>query len=224
MIELKGISRHYKTGPETVKALDEIDLVIARGQYTVLMGPSGSGKSTLLNILGCLDRPTAGRYTLDGVEVTALPDRKLVLMRRHKLGFIFQTFHLVARMSALRNVEFPMMFSGVPSKERRDRAMASLEKVGLKARALHRPDELSGGERQRVAIARALVMNPAVLLADEPTGNLDTTTGQDIVNLLLDLSRRGETVVMVTHDERYAGIGNALVRLRDGRVDEEVRT
>lgn len=221
MIRLERISREFRTGRHVVRALQEVDLHIPAGQFVVLMGPSGSGKSTLLNVIGCLDRPTAGRYWLDGRETTALPDSALVEMRRHKLGFIFQTFHLVPRMNAARNVELPMLFAGVDAGERRARAGRSLEAVGLAERVTHRPDELSGGERQRVAIARALVMDPPVLLADEPTGNLDSVSGAEIVKILVELNRKGRTIVMVTHNEQLAAIGHRLIRLRDGRIEED---
>ncbi|MDP7033592.1 MAG: ABC transporter ATP-binding protein [Planctomycetota bacterium] len=219
MIRLEGIRREYRTGALAVHALRGVDLHIPPGSFSVLMGPSGSGKSTLLHILGCLDRPTSGTYTLDGKEVTALPDTELVLLRRFSIGFVFQSFHLVPRMSATANVELPMIFAGVPASERERRAIEALESVGLADRVLHRPDELSGGERQRVAIARSLVMKPAVLLADEPTGNLDTASGEEVLQLLLELHRQGNTILLVTHDERLARIGDTLIRLRDGEIE-----
>ncbi|MCI0342513.1 MAG: ABC transporter ATP-binding protein [Planctomycetales bacterium] len=219
MIRLERVSREYRTGAHVVHALREVDVAVERGEFVMLMGPSGSGKSTLLNVIGCLDRPTSGLYRLDGEEVTALPEPSLVRIRREKLGFVFQTFHLVPRLTALRNVELPMVFAGVPAREQRDRARRALDAVGLSPRATHRPDELSGGERQRVAIARALVMDPPVLLADEPTGNLDSVSGGEIVKLLGDLNRRGRTIVMVTHDEGIARVGHRRVRLRDGRIE-----
>lgn len=222
MILLEGVTREYRMGEQVVRALRGIDLKIDAGEFISLMGPSGSGKSTVLNIIGCLDRPTAGRYVLDGEEVTALPDARLVDMRRNKLGFIFQTFHLVARMTAIRNVELPMVFAGVAPGDRRSRAEEALASVGLAERVGHRPDELSGGERQRVAIARALVMDPPVLLADEPTGNLDSKAGDEIMQILLDLNARGRTIVMVTHDPERAKAGGRLVKLRDGTIEEEV--
>ena len=219
MIELSGIARHYKTGRVEVKALSGVDLKIAQGEFAVLMGPSGSGKSTLLNVIGCLDQPTSGTYILDGEDVTDLTEAELVSVRRNKLGFVFQSFHLVPRLTAVRNVELPMMFSGVGMRERRQRAVEALESVGLAPRADHRPDELSGGERQRVAIARALVTDPPVLLADEPTGNLDSKSGTGIMALLDTLHKRGRTIVMVTHNEDLARVGDRLVRLRDGSIE-----
>lgn len=219
MIELSGIARHYKTGRVEVKALSGVDLKIAQGEFAVLMGPSGSGKSTLLNVIGCLDQPTSGTYILDGEDVTDLTEAELVSVRRNKLGFVFQSFHLVPRLTAVRNVELPMMFSGVGTRERRQRAVEALESVGLAPRADHRPDELSGGERQRVAIARALVTDPPVLLADEPTGNLDSKSGTGIMALLDTLHKRGRTIVMVTHNEDLARVGDRLVRLRDGSIE-----
>ncbi len=224
MIRLEGVTREFRTGQHVVHALRGLTLHIPAGQFVVLMGPSGSGKSTLLNIIGCLDRPTAGRYTLDGREVTGLPDTSLVEMRRNKLGFIFQTFHLVPRLNASRNVELPLVFAGVAVGDRRARAQRSLESVGLAERVTHRPDELSGGERQRVAIARALVMDPPVLLADEPTGNLDTASGAEIVKLLVELNRKGRTIVMVTHNEQLSKLGRRLIRLRDGAIEQDLAT
>ena len=220
MIRLEGVTREFHRGAEVVHALRGVDLHVPRGGFCVLMGPSGSGKSTLLNVIGCLDRPTAGRYVLDGVEVTGRGDAALVPLRRHKIGFVFQRFHLVARLTALRNVELPMVFAGVPAAERHARARDALAQVGLAHRLAHRPDELSGGEVQRVAIARALVMDPPVLLADEPTGNLDSVAGGEILALLHALHARGRTVVLVTHDDALARTGSQLVRLRDGRVAE----
>ncbi len=221
VIRLEGIVREYRKGPYRVRAVAGIDLAIARGEFAVLMGPSGSGKSTLLHLIGCLDVPSAGRYWLDGVEVSALDERGLVAMRRNKLGMIFQAFHLIGRLSALRNVELPMIFAGLPPRERRERARTALEAVGLGERLEHRPDELSGGECQRVAIARALAMEPPVLLCDEPTGNLDSASGAGIIALLHALHDRGHTIVMVTHDPTLARTGNRLIRLRDGRIEAD---
>jgi len=220
MIRLAGITREFHRGPNVVRALRGVDLHVPPGGFCVLMGPSGSGKSTLLNVIGCLDRPTAGSYLLDGVEVTGRDDAALVPLRRNKIGFIFQRFHLVGRMTAVRNVQLPMVFAGVTPAEQLTRATAALEQVGLGHRLEHRPDELSGGEVQRVAIARALVMDPPVLLADEPTGNLDSQAGGEIIALLHELNSRGRTVVMVTHDDELAHTGSMLIRLKDGEILE----
>jgi putative ABC transport system ATP-binding protein len=216
LIQLNGVTREFKVGDQIVRALRGIDLEVPPGELAALMGPSGSGKSTLLNILGCLDRPTSGSYRLQGRQVASLPESELVEIRRHLIGFIFQTFHLVPRMSAMRNVELPMMFAGVPGGERRDRARRTLESVGLAHRFDHRPNQLSGGERQRVAIARALTMNPPLLLADEPTGNLDSASGEEVIRLLIELNRRGHTIIVVTHNPEIAKIGHRVLRMRDG--------
>lgn len=218
IIRLRGATRNFAMGDQVVHAMDGVDLDIAAGELVVLMGPSGSGKSTLLNIIGCLDRPTSGSYELEGREVGELSESERVHVRRHRIGFIFQTFHLVARMTARRNVELPMVFAGVPPADRRRRADALLESVSLGPRADHRPNQLSGGERQRVAIARALVMEPAILLADEPTGNLDSGSGGEIVRLLVDLNRRGQTLIVVTHSQEVARIGHRILRMQDGRL------
>lgn len=217
LIRLRAVERVFRMGEQAVHALAGIDLEIARGELLVLMGASGSGKSTLLNIVGCLDRPTGGTYELDGREVSSLPDHDRVGLRRHQVGFVFQTFHLVPRMSAERNVELPMVFAGIDAGERRERARKVLAAVGLSHRLSHRPDQLSGGERQRVAIARALVMDPPILLADEPTGNLDTASGEEVIRILVDLNRRGQTLVVVTHSPDVARIGHRILRMRDGR-------
>ncbi len=217
IIRLRGVRREYRMGEQVVRALDGVDLDVPRGELLVLTGASGCGKSTLLNVLGCLDRPTAGSYRLDGVEVTELSEAGRVQIRREKIGFVFQTFHLVPRMTAARNVELPLLFAGVGSGERRERAEAGLAAVGLTARQHHRPDQLSGGERQRVAIARALVMRPPILLADEPTGNLDSRTGEEIVKMLLDLNARGQTLLVVTHSPDVAKIGHRMLRMKDGK-------
>jgi putative ABC transport system ATP-binding protein len=224
MITLRGVSREYLVGGEPVRALRDVDLTIADGEYVAIMGPSGSGKSTLLNVLGCLDRPTSGAYVLDGRDVGSLDDRELSRIRAHTIGFVFQSFHLVPRLTAAGNVELPLVFAGVPRAERRSRVEEALASVGLSGRARHRPDQLSGGERQRVALARAIVMAPSVLLADEPTGNLDRASGRDIVALLESLNARGLTLLVVTHDPALGSRARRLVRLVDGAVasDETV--
>ena len=217
MIQLRKVSRDYDLGGRPVHALVDLDLDLPDGEYVSVMGPSGSGKSTLLNILGCLDRPTSGSYVLDGEEVARLDDDHLSLVRRHKIGFVFQSFHLVPRLTAAENIELPMTFAGIEGPERRRRAGAALDAVGLSDRRDHRPDQLSGGERQRVAIARAVIMRPAVVLADEPTGNLDTTSGRDVIGLLERMNSEGLTLIVVTHDPTIGDRARLRVRLRDGR-------
>jgi putative ABC transport system ATP-binding protein len=216
LLQLRGIRRDYRMGDQVLHALDGVDADIQAGEIISLMGASGSGKSTLLNVIGCLDRPTAGSYQLEGREVTTLDELERVALRRYKVGFIFQTFHLVPRMTALCNVELPMIFANLSVAERRDRAVQSLEAVGLGRRAEHRPDQLSGGERQRVAIARAVAMSPPILLADEPTGNLDSSSGADVIRLLRDLNQRGHTILIVTHSDEVAAIGHRTLRMKDG--------
>jgi len=218
VIELSRISRDYDVGGRPVHALRHLDLSIARGDYVSIMGPSGSGKSTLLNIIGCLDRPTAGSYVLDGREVAHLGEAELTLVRRHKIGFIFQSFHLVPRLTAAGNVELPMVFAGVNGAERAERAARALDAVGLSPRADHRPEQLSGGERQRVAIARSIVMGPSILLADEPTGNLDSVSGGEIVHLIETMNSDGLTLLVVTHDPTIGNRARRQVRLADGAV------
>jgi putative ABC transport system ATP-binding protein len=218
MIELKAVSRHFQVGIELVKALDAVSLAIGDGEYVSIMGPSGSGKSTLLNVIGLLDRPTAGQYLLDGRETTSLDDDELAHVRARKIGFIFQSFHLVPRLTAFENVELPMVLASMPPAERRRRAEAVLASLNLTDRAHHRPDQLSGGQRQRVAIARAMVMEPTVLLADEPTGNLDHVSGADVLAALEGLNARGITLLVVTHDDEVASRARRNVRMRDGRV------
>jgi len=215
VISLSGITRTFEVGGRPVYALRGIDLEMAAGDYLSIMGPSGSGKTTLLTILGCLDRPTSGSYRLDGREVAGLDDAALSLVRRHKIGFVFQTFHLVPRLTAQENVELPMVFAEVGHRERAERARVALAAVGLAERVTHRPDQLSGGERQRVAIARAVVMGPSMLLADEPTGNLDTKSGSEVVELLERMNADGLTLVVVTHDPSLG----ARARRRLGLVD-----
>jgi putative ABC transport system ATP-binding protein len=221
VIELEKLTRTYTVGERPVHALREVSLTFPDGDYVSVMGPSGSGKSTLLNVLGCLDRPDGGSYRLDGREVARLSEAERTLLRRHRIGFVFQTFHLVPRLTALGNVELPMVFAGVPRSEREARARKALEAVGLTPRAEHRPEQLSGGERQRAALARAVVMGPSILLADEPTGNLDTVSGGEIVRLLESMNAAGLTLVVVTHDPAIGGRARHRVRLVDGAVAEE---
>ena len=218
MIELRGLTRHFEVGNQTVRALQEVDLEIPDGDYLAIMGPSGSGKSTLLHLLGCLDRPTSGSYRLDGQEVAALDETDLAKVRSRKIGFVFQFFHLVPRLTAAGNVELPMMLAGLAVSERRERGRAALAAVGLSDRAEHRPDQLSGGQRQRVAIARATVMNPSIVLADEPTGNLDRSSGKEIIELLERMNREGLTFLLVTHDPEIGRRARRVVRLVDGRL------
>jgi putative ABC transport system ATP-binding protein len=218
LIQLENVTRIYQVGETEVRALDGVTLHIHQGDFVALMGPSGSGKSTLLNVVGCLDPPTSGVYRLAGEEVQGLSESRLAEIRQKKIGFIFQSYHLVPRMTALRNVELPMILAGVEPRERRERARAALEPLGMTHRAQHRPDQLSGGECQRVAIARAMVERPSILLADEPTGNLDSKTGEEIITLLEGLNREGLTIVLVTHDPRIAAHARRLLLMRDGRL------
>jgi putative ABC transport system ATP-binding protein len=218
VIRLEGISRTYQLGGQPVHALDGITEHVQPGEHVAIMGPSGSGKSTLLNILGCLDRPDAGHYWLDGREVGTLSDEELTAVRRNLIGFVFQSFHLIPRLTAAENVELPMVFAGLSRAERRRRVEASLASVGLSDRMDHRPDQLSGGERQRVALARSTVMGPRVLLADEPTGNLDTTSGRQILELLDRMNEEGITLVVVTHDPSVARRADRVIVLVDGRI------
>ena len=218
MIRLEKISRTFMVGGQPVHALVEVDEQIAAGEHVAIMGPSGSGKSTLLNILGLLDRPSSGSYRLDDREVANLDEAELTEVRRHQIGFVFQFFHLVSRLTALENVELPMIFAGIPRDERRKKASDLLRAVGLGERADHRPDQLSGGERQRVALARATVMGPGLLLADEPTGNLDTVSGQQVLKLLQEMNKNGLTLVVVTHDPDVARLADRVLILADGRV------
>jgi len=223
VIRLAGIGRTYQLGNEPLHALVAIDETIRRGEHIAIMGPSGSGKSTLLNILGCLDRPSRGSYQLDGREIGRLDDAELTAIRRHQIGFVFQFFHLVPRLTAQGNVELPMVFAAVPRAERRARAAAALDAVGISARADHLPNQLSGGERQRVALARATVMRPSILLADEPTGNLDTASGKVVLDLLDTLNDDGLTLIVVTHDPKVAHRADRIVVLVDGHIVRRVR-
>ncbi|MDH4190222.1 MAG: ABC transporter ATP-binding protein [Betaproteobacteria bacterium] len=223
MIELAGIERVFAVGDEPVHALRSVDLAIGQGEYLSIMGPSGSGKSTLLNLIGLLDRPNAGSYVLDGRDVTALGDNELARVRREKIGFVFQFFHLVPRLSAAQNVALPMVLAGIAPAERAARLRQLLREYGLEDRAQHRPDQLSGGQCQRVAIARAMSMHPAVILADEPTGNLDRHTGQEVMNLLEGLHTGGGTLVVVTHDPEIGGRAKRRLRMIDGRIVSDER-
>ena len=221
LIRLQQISRRYQMGAETIHALREVSLEIARGEYVAIMGPSGSGKSTLMNLLGCLDTPTSGQYELNGVNVSEMNDNQLAEIRNKEIGFVFQTFNLLPRATALHNVELPLVYAGMGKAERIAQAKNAIERVELTQRMNHKPNELSGGQRQRVAIARALVNNPSILLADEPTGNLDSRSGEAVMDLLRELHRAGATICMVTHDPRYARHADRSIHLFDGRVVEE---
>ena len=223
VIRTEGLRKDYVMGAEVVRALRGVDLVVERNEYVAIMGPSGSGKSTLMNLIGCLDTPTAGEYWLNGTPVARLSDDELARIRNREIGFVFQTFNLLPRATALHNVELPLIYAGVPARERRERAAAMLERVGLGARMGHKPSELSGGQRQRVAIARALVNEPAILLADEPTGNLDSQTSEEIMALFAELHRDGQTIVLVTHEPDIAQHAQRIVTLRDGLIASDVR-
>jgi putative ABC transport system ATP-binding protein len=221
MIELQNICRYFQMGDQEVRALDQINVHIDTGEYVSIMGPSGSGKSTLLNVLGLLDRPTAGTYILDGRETTSLDDEELAHTRARKIGFIFQSFHLIPRLTAFENVELPLVLAGVSPEVRRPRVHELLASLSLESRAKHRPNELSGGQRQRVAIARAMVMQPAVLLADEPTGNLDHVSGAEVLAAIEGLNARGITLLVVTHDAEVAQRARRHIRMRDGKVVDD---
>ncbi len=224
IIKTEGLEKKYLLGSETVHALRGVDLVVARNEYVAIMGPSGSGKSTLMNLIGCLDTPTAGEYWLNGQPVARLSDDELARVRNREIGFVFQTFNLLPRATALHNVELPLIYAGVSAKERRARAEQMLEKVGLGDRMTHRPTELSGGQRQRVAVARALIAGPAILLADEPTGNLDSQTSEEIMALFSELHDGGQTIVLVTHEHDIAAHAQRQIHLRDGVIERDERT
>jgi putative ABC transport system ATP-binding protein len=223
VIVTRGIKRDYDMGGEIVHALRGVDLAIARNEYVAIMGPSGSGKSTFMNVLGCLDTPNAGEYWLNGQLVSKMSDDALARVRNKEIGFVFQTFNLLPRSTALQNVELPLVYAGVPAKERHQRAMEALDAVNLGGRTHHKPNELSGGQRQRVAIARALVNRPSILLADEPTGNLDSNTSEEIMKVFEELARQGQTVIMVTHEPDIAQHARRVVVLRDGLVSSDER-
>jgi putative ABC transport system ATP-binding protein len=218
LIEMRDLKRIYQLGAEEIQALRGIDMVVKQGEYVAIMGPSGSGKSTLMNIIGCLDRPSAGQYILDGTPVEAMDDDALAAVRNRKIGFVFQTFNLLARTTALANVELPLVYARVPRAERRRLAEEALTAVGLADRMMHQPNELSGGQRQRVAIARALVNKPSLLLADEPTGNLDSQTGREILDLFRTLHDNGNSIIMVTHEDDVAQEAARVIHIRDGRI------
>jgi len=221
IIRLEDICRIYRVGSQEVRALDGVSLSVSRNEYVAIMGPSGSGKSTLMNILGCLDSPDSGRYILNGTDVSEMDDGEMADVRNREIGFVFQSFNLLPRYNALENVALPMVYAGVPAGERRVKAAQALRSVGLEDRMDHRPNELSGGQRQRVALARALINSPSIILADEPTGNLDTHTSVEIMRLFDEIYRNGNTVIVVTHEEDIAAYAHRVIRLRDGRVESD---
>jgi len=220
MIKIKNLYKIYEMGEDKVYALDDLTLTIHQGEFTSIVGPSGSGKSTLMNIIGCLDTPTSGEYYLAGEEVSKLSDNRLSEIRNEKIGFVFQKFNLLSKLSALENVELPLVYLGVSSKERRRRAEIALESVGLLSRMKHMPTQMSGGQQQRVAIARALVTDPQIILADEPTGNLDSKTGEEVLKILQDLNQKGRTVILITHDSHVAKSAKRMFEIMDGKIHE----
>jgi putative ABC transport system ATP-binding protein len=221
IIEIKNLAKIYEMGLEKVFALRDVSLNIYKNEYMAIMGPSGSGKSTLMNLIGCLDTPTFGKYYFNGVDVSEMDDNELASIRNKEIGFVFQTFNLLARSTALKNVELPLIYAGINSSDRHQRAVSTLEDVGLGDRMTHKPNELSGGQRQRVAVARALVNNPSIILADEPTGNLDSKTGFEIMKLFNDLWMKGNTIILVTHEEDIARNARRIIRLRDGMIEHD---
>jgi putative ABC transport system ATP-binding protein len=221
IIDIKNITKLYEMGTEKLYALKGVDVVIERNEYVAIMGPSGSGKSTLMNIIGCLDTPTSGDYVLNGKDVHEMDDDELAEIRNKEIGFVFQTFNLLPRSNALHNVELPLIYSGLSKHDRIKRAEESLANVGLADRMKHKPNELSGGQRQRVAVARALVNNPSIILADEPTGNLDTKTGEEIMALFAELNKKGNTIILVTHEEDIAKHANRIIKIRDGMIESD---
>jgi putative ABC transport system ATP-binding protein len=223
IINLENITKVYQVGSEEVHALDGISLKIDRNEYVAIMGPSGSGKSTLMNILGCLDTPTDGKYDLNETDVSGMSDNELAEVRNREIGFVFQTFNLLPRATSFHNVELPLIYAGIGSARRRELAEKALTSVGLKERMLHKPNELSGGQRQRVAVARALVIGPSIILADEPTGNLDSKTGEDIMSLFYEIYKQGNTIILVTHEEYIANHAKRIIRLLDGKIASDER-
>ena len=224
LIDISDVTKTYQMGAETtVRALDGVSVAIEAGDYVAIMGPSGSGKSTLMNLIGCLDTPSSGSYQLKGREIASMNDDDLAQIRNKEIGFIFQTFNLLPRADAVQNVELPLVYSGLPRRERKERAIKALEAVGLGERKHHRPNEMSGGQRQRVAIARALVNGPSILLADEPTGNLDSKTGEEILALMDDLHAKGNTIILVTHEDELSQHAARVIRLRDGKIVSDIR-
>lgn len=221
IIDITNITKVYEMGDEKLFALNGVDVVIERNEYVAIMGPSGSGKSTLMNIIGCLDTPTSGKYILNGKDVHEMDDDELAEIRNREIGFVFQTFNLLPRNNALHNVELPLIYSGLSKSDRMKQAKEALANVGLADRMMHKPNELSGGQRQRVAVARALVNNPSIILADEPTGNLDTKTGEEIMALFMDLNKKGNTIILVTHEEEIARHANRIIKIRDGLIESD---
>ncbi len=224
VVAVRNVTKAYKLEQENVPILFDVNISLAKGEFASIMGPSGCGKSTLMNLIGCLDKPTTGSIFIDGVDVSKLNDADLATVRNRKIGFVFQTFNLLPKLTSQDNVELPLIYSGLPRKERQLRAIKALESVGIGHRALHRPNQLSGGERQRVAIARAIINQPSIILADEPTGNLDSKSGKDVMKIFDDLNKSGVSILMVTHDNNIAQYGQRIIRLFDGRVVEDTKT